>query len=104
MIEITMKLYDGNMGDYWKDNYKSARVYKEFLVKKLRGEIATNYPLSDLSIDIEVIKNTIGNTPPILVESDDMDEQLEVENLITSKIGSWWDEFCSCDWAEKLYK
>ena len=85
-------ILDGNMGEGWTDQYSAALAFAERLNAAYRAEFG-----DDSDVHIDVRRNTSGETPRAVVQSDDDNNAETRADYVISRT---WEEFCGNPPAE----
>lgn len=80
-------ILDGNMGEGWADDYAAAVALAEHTAAAYRSEFGES-----ADIEVRVLRNTAGYTPPLSVESDEDDDALNRAEAVRDRA---WESFCA---------
>lgn len=102
-IKIIDTILDGNLGDGWRDNAKTADALVEYMTEIWANDLeAFSSQGHDVVIEISAQYNTSGRKSPriIDVDSDDISES-EIERCLTPD-DIIWERFCRSEEAKQL--
>ena len=102
-ITITNTILDGNLGDGWRDNAKTADALAEYMVEAWTKDLESfSAHGHEVVIEITVEYHTSGCSSPVIVEVDDDDiSEDEIERSLTPD-NILWRKFCRSDEARQL--
>jgi hypothetical protein len=104
-ITIGAQVLDGNLGDYWNNDYETAKALANYTENVWRNDLVEFVSAGhDVEINIDVQKNTTGVSRGIIVDTDITDmgeayELLERVNLALTDENRIWEMFCASDEA-----
>jgi hypothetical protein len=109
-ITITTQILDGNLGDGWSDNYEAAEGLADFTKSIWLNDLKEFADAGhEITIDIDVQRNTSGCSRDMSVTVEDLDFEAayDLEQQVTNSMTSEnriWEQFCSSEEAEQYYE
>ncbi len=101
-IYITAQVFDGNLGEGWRDDAETAHAFADYLAERWEADLAELAETHKIEIDIEVCERTSGAASDVRVDcGEDWELSGEVEELLTTRDEAF-GVFCNADESQYL--